>query len=92
MQQRRRRLIVNSNRFKDRSAQRRPSGGQFPRTRSPRAPSTAELTSESGLELEDPLEEDKDSPVPSLTHRYPDRVLMVTTHVSTLHRRFCARG
>ena len=27
----------------------------------------------SGYELEDPLEEDKDSPVPGLTHRYPDR-------------------
>ncbi len=34
-------------------------------------PSTRELSSESGLELEDPLEEDKDSPVPGLTHRYP---------------------
>ncbi|HVX13282.1 MAG TPA: KamA family radical SAM protein [Pirellulales bacterium] len=54
-------------------------------------PSTAEMTSESGLELEDPLEEDKDSPVPGLTHRYPDRVLMVTTHVCTMYCRFCTR-
>src|SRR5487761_1102490 len=54
-------------------------------------PSTLEMTSETGLELEDPLEEDKDSPVPGLTHRYPDRVLMVTTHVCTMYCRFCTR-
>ncbi|HVA49946.1 MAG TPA: hypothetical protein VNH11_26505 [Pirellulales bacterium] len=54
-------------------------------------PSTAEMTSERGLELVDPLGEDKDSPVPGLTHRYPDRVLMVTTHVSTMYCRFCPR-
>jgi lysine 2,3-aminomutase len=47
------------------------------------------MTSETGLELEDPLEEDKDSPVTGLTHCYPDRVLMVTTHVSTMYCRFC---
>jgi lysine 2,3-aminomutase len=49
------------------------------------------MTSETGLELEDPLEEDKDSPVPGLTHRYPDRVLMVTTHVCSMYCRFCTR-
>lgn len=54
-------------------------------------PSTREMTSETGLELEDPLEEDKDSPVPGLTHRYPDRVLMVTTHVCSMYCRFCTR-
>ena len=54
-------------------------------------PSTLEMTSETGLELEDPLEEDKDSPVPGLTHRYPDRVLMVTTHVCSMYCRFCTR-
>ncbi|MEG1556785.1 MAG: lysine 2,3-aminomutase, partial [Bacteroidales bacterium] len=27
-------------------------------------------------DLEDPLHEDGDSPVPGLTHRYPDRVLL----------------
>lgn len=37
----------------------------------------------------DSPEEDKDSPVPGLTHRYPDRVLMVTTHVSVMYCRFC---
>ena len=42
-------------------------------------PSPLEAENPSGYELEDPLEEDKDSPVPGLTHRYPDRVLLVTT-------------
>ncbi len=54
-------------------------------------PSTRETSSESGLELEDPLEEDKDSPVPGLTHRYPDRALLVTTHVCSMYCRFCTR-
>jgi len=54
-------------------------------------PSTQELSSTSGEELQDPLEEDKDSPVPGLTHRYPDRALMVTTHVCSMYCRFCTR-
>lgn len=54
-------------------------------------PSTLEQSSTAGVELEDPLEEDKDSPVPGLTHRYPDRVLLVTTHVCTMYCRFCTR-
>src|SRR5207237_8077023 len=40
---------------------------------------TSPLEATSSFELEDPLEEDKDSPVPGITHHYPDRVLMVTT-------------
>ena len=54
-------------------------------------PSPLELQNPSGYELEDPLEEDKDSPVPGLTHRYPDRVLLVTTHVCSMYCRFCTR-
>jgi lysine 2,3-aminomutase len=53
--------------------------------------SPLELKNESGYEMEDPLEEDKDSPVPGLTHRYPDRCLVVTTHVCTMYCRFCTR-
>ncbi len=49
------------------------------------------LEQSSGFELEDPLEEEKDSPVPGLTHRYPDRALLVTTHVCTMYCRFCTR-
>jgi lysine 2,3-aminomutase len=54
-------------------------------------PSVREMTSESGQQWEDPLEEDQDSPVPGLTHRYPDRVLLVTTHVCSMYCRFCTR-
>lgn len=52
---------------------------------------TSPLEARSSFELDDPLEEDKDSPVPGITHRYPDRVLMVTTHVCTMYCRFCTR-
>jgi lysine 2,3-aminomutase len=54
-------------------------------------PSPLEQDNPSGYELEDPLEEDKDAPVPGLTHRYPDRALIVTTHVCTMYCRFCTR-
>ncbi len=54
-------------------------------------PSPLEDSSTAGVELDDPLDEDKDSPVPGLTHRYPDRVLLVTTHVCTMYCRFCTR-
>ncbi|MBV9121906.1 MAG: KamA family radical SAM protein [Planctomycetes bacterium] len=53
--------------------------------------SPLEMVNRSGYELEDPLEEDKDAPVPGLTHRYPDRALLVTTHVCTMYCRFCTR-
>jgi len=54
-------------------------------------PSPLELENPSGYELEDPLEEDKDMPVPGLTHRYPDRALIAITHVCTMYCRFCTR-
>jgi lysine 2,3-aminomutase len=53
--------------------------------------SPLEMQNQSGYELEDPLEEDQDAPVPGLTHRYPDRALLVTTHVCTMYCRFCTR-
>ena len=54
--------------------------------------SPLELAGTTGSDGEDdPLDEDKDSPVPGLTHRYPDRVLVVTTHVCTMYCRFCTR-
>src|SRR6516165_3106572 len=53
--------------------------------------SPLEATNASGYELEDPLEEDKDMPVRGLTHRYPDRALIQTTHVCTMYCRFCTR-
>src|SRR5919198_289336 len=54
-------------------------------------PSPLEAHNPSGYELEDPLEEDQDAPGPGLTHRYPDRALLVTTHVCTMYCRFCTR-
>jgi lysine 2,3-aminomutase len=54
-------------------------------------PSPLELAGAEGTEEDDPLDEDKDSPVPGLTHRYPDRALLVTTHVCTMYCRFCTR-
>jgi lysine 2,3-aminomutase len=54
-------------------------------------PSPLEAENPSGYELEDPLDEDKDSPVPGLTHRYPDRVLMITTPNCSMYCRYCTR-
>lgn len=40
---------------------------------------------------EDPLHEEDMSPVPNITHRYPDRVLFLTTSQCGLYCRFCTR-
>jgi lysine 2,3-aminomutase len=40
---------------------------------------------------EDPLNEEKDSPVPWLTHRYPDRLLMCVSNKCATYCRFCTR-
>lgn len=39
----------------------------------------------------DSLGEDHDSPVPNLTHRYPDRVLFLVSPVCAAYCRFCTR-
>ncbi|HHF08732.1 MAG: lysine 2,3-aminomutase [Thermotogae bacterium] len=39
----------------------------------------------------DPLHEDEDSPVPGLTHRYPDRVLLLVTDQCSMYCRHCTR-
>ena len=54
-------------------------------------PSPLEAGSASGYEMDDPLEEDKDSPVPGLTHRYLDRALLVTTPNCSMYCRYCTR-
>lgn len=41
--------------------------------------------------FEDPLEEERDSVVPGLVHRYPDRVLMVLTDICAMLCRHCTR-
>jgi lysine 2,3-aminomutase len=40
---------------------------------------------------EDPLNEDSMSPVPNITHRYPDRALFLTTSQCGIYCRFCTR-
>jgi lysine 2,3-aminomutase len=52
-------------------------------------PSIAELMDEDAPE--DPLHEDEDSPVPRLTHRYPDRVLFLISDRCPMYCRFCTR-
>ena len=52
-------------------------------------PDPAELVENSGVS--DPLDEDHDSPVPSIVHRYPDRVLFLVSHRCASYCRFCTR-
>ncbi len=42
-------------------------------------------------EMKDPLSEDKDSPVPGITHRYPDRVLFHVSNICSMYCRHCTR-
>jgi len=42
-------------------------------------------------ELTDPLAEERDMPVPGITHRYPDRVLLYATHTCAVYCRHCTR-
>ena len=44
-----------------------------------------------GIGYADPLEEKRDSVVPGLVHRYPDRVLMVLTDICPMFCRHCTR-
>jgi lysine 2,3-aminomutase len=53
-------------------------------------PSVLELTM-GAVGLEDPLEEERDSVVPGLVHRYPDRVLVVLTNICPMFCRHCTR-
>ena len=48
-------------------------------------------THQSAADLLDPLHEDSDSPVPGLTHRYPDRVLFLITDQCSMYCRHCTR-
>lgn len=42
-------------------------------------------------DMADPLSEDEDSPVPGVTHRYPDRVLLHVSNVCAMYCRHCTR-
>ena len=52
---------------------------------------TALETHKADADLLDPLHEDEDSPVPGLTHRYPDRVLFLITDMCSMYCRHCTR-
>lgn len=42
-------------------------------------------------DMADPLAEDKDSPAPGITHRYPDRVLFTISNMCSMYCRHCTR-
>ena len=52
-------------------------------------PTMAELDIKDGMV--DSLNEDADSPVPNITHRYPDRALFLVSPVCASYCRFCTR-
>ena len=54
-------------------------------------PTVNELNSIKG-EKEDPLDEEKFSPVPNIVHRYPDRALFLVTGFCSLYCRYCTRS
>lgn len=53
-------------------------------------PSEAELAS-TPEELDDPIGDSAYTPLPGVTHRYPDRVLLKPTHACPVYCRFCFR-
>ncbi|MCK8059305.1 MULTISPECIES: lysine 2,3-aminomutase [unclassified Fusibacter] len=52
---------------------------------------TKSETHRSLADMDDPLHEDEDSPAPGLTHRYPDRVLLLITDMCSMYCRHCTR-
>jgi lysine 2,3-aminomutase len=54
-------------------------------------PTVNEVTMSRG-ELADPLGEEHHSPVPNLVHRYPDRVLFLSTGFCSAYCRYCTRS
>lgn len=53
-------------------------------------PSHSELIVEK-YDMIDPLSEDRDSPVPGIIHRYPDRVLFHISNICSMYCRHCTR-
>jgi lysine 2,3-aminomutase len=54
-------------------------------------PVSGEYTASAG-EAQDPLSEEHQSPVSGLVHRYPDRVLFLTTGFCSTYCRYCTRS
>ena len=55
-------------------------------------PTVKELEINEDTEYLDPLAEDSNSPVPGIVHRYPDRVLFITTDFCPVYCRYCTRS
>lgn len=53
-------------------------------------PSAQELVVLSS-DMADPLHEDRDSPAPCVTHRYPDRALLLVSNTCAMYCRHCTR-
>jgi len=53
-------------------------------------PSPLEMQIKKG-DMSDPLHEDEDSPAPCVTHRYPDRVLLLVSNTCPMYCRHCTR-
>jgi lysine 2,3-aminomutase len=53
-------------------------------------PNPAELVMDK-FDMKDPLHEDRDSPVDGVTHRYPDRVLLLVSNFCSMYCRHCTR-
>jgi lysine 2,3-aminomutase len=53
-------------------------------------PDPSELIMHS-CDMKDPLAEEKDSPAPQITHRYPDRVLFHVSNICAMYCRHCTR-
>ncbi len=51
----------------------------------------ADETIRTEWDMEDPLAEESHSPLPIVTHRYPDRVLLYVTHNCPVYCRHCTR-
>jgi lysine 2,3-aminomutase len=54
-------------------------------------PSVEEMTISPG-EASDPLNEEHDSPLPNIVHRYPDRLLLLATGFCSTYCRYCTRS
>ncbi|RUM86884.1 MAG: KamA family radical SAM protein [Thermovibrio sp.] len=86
-----------SQEYPDHSSQENP---QFPEKLAQKSQPVRKMLLPSLLEIneevqregeEDPLCEERDEKVPLLTHRYPDRVLLITTNYCPVLCRFCMR-
>ena len=54
-------------------------------------PHRHELAPDQAQQMEDPLGEKRNSPVPRIIHRYSDRVLFLVTDICSVYCRYCTR-